>query len=290
MRQWLLLVVVLVPVPACAGPACAGDTPTGKWIVVTAPAFRDALEPLCEHRKAQGLDVEVVQTTDVLTAKEIAAGDGAKLKAHLNRRSRDARGPVYILLVGAVEAGKLADVDRKVLPPLRGTVSRMKDQPCDHGYGCLGDDLQPAAAVGRLPARSEDEARQMVQKTLTFERDRTPGEWRRQVTVLAGAPAFNPQVDALVERIAISRLGKLSAVPVRRRGALPGPRRLGPDEDRPGARDLRHLRLQWLPVVWRVRRGLRRCCGPQPQWPRGGARLARHLLCSGGTTGLGGVI
>jgi len=65
-RYGLALGLLLLPsLSACAAP---GE----QWIVVTAPAFRKAVEPLCEHRKAQGLRVVVVQTADVLTAKEIA--------------------------------------------------------------------------------------------------------------------------------------------------------------------------------------------------------------------------
>ncbi len=49
----------------------------------------------------------------------------------------------------------------------------------------------------------------MVQKTLAFERDQQPGEWRRQLTVLAGIPAFNPFVDKLVESVARARFDRL---------------------------------------------------------------------------------
>src|SRR5262249_5391528 len=99
--------------------------------------------------------------------------------------------------------------DKRVLPPLRGTTSRMKGQPSDNGYGCLDDDLLPTVAIGRFPARTVEEAQQMVQKTLMFERDDQPGEWRRQLTILAGVPAFNPIVDKLVEGLALARFERL---------------------------------------------------------------------------------
>jgi hypothetical protein len=85
----------------------------------------------------------------------------------------------------------------------------MKGQPSDHGFGSPGDDCAATVAVGRFPARTEEEARQMVKKTLALEVDRKPGEWRRRLTVLAGVPAFNPVVDALVERVAMARLERL---------------------------------------------------------------------------------
>ncbi len=122
---------------------------------------------------------------------------------------RDFSGPSYVLLVGAVEAGTLTDAETKVAPPLAGTAGRMKGQPSDNGYGTLDEGLLAAVAVGRMPARSEDEAQRMIQKTLAYEKDTAPGEWRRRLTVLAGAPEFNPAIDALVERQAIAQLGRI---------------------------------------------------------------------------------
>lgn len=180
-----------------------------RWVAVTAPAFRAAVEPLAEHRKAQGMEVRLVQTTDVLALRDIRTGDASRLRDHVLGLCREAKGDCYVLLIGAVEPGTLADAETKVLPPLRGTVGRMKDQPSDNGFGCLGKELLPSVAVGRLPARSLEEARQMVQKVLAFERDDRPAPWRRQMTVLVGIPAFNPLVDRLVESMALARFDRL---------------------------------------------------------------------------------
>jgi hypothetical protein len=207
MRTFVLLVsAFLTSIPTCL----AGEPATPPhWIVVTAPTYRDAIQPLCDHRKDQGLAVTVVETSDILGKKEILAGDSDKLREHINKLCKDTKGPSYVLLVGAVDAGTLDDAEAKVLPPLRGTTGRMKSRPSDNGYGCFGKELNPAVAVGRFPAHSVDEARQMVAKTLAYEKDAKPGEWKRRMTVLAGAPAFNPAVDKLVEELAIARLGKL---------------------------------------------------------------------------------
>ncbi len=190
-------------------PGHADDRPPAQWIVVTAPAFRKAVEPLCEQRKSQGLHVEVVQTTDVLSLLDLRAGRPERLRERLSKLCREFNGTSYVLLVGAVEAGALAEPDRKIVPPLVGTVGRMKGQPSDNGYGSPDERLLPAVAVGRLPARSEDEARQMVRKTLAYEKDTAPGEWRRRLTVLAGAPEFNALIDSLVERQALAQLARI---------------------------------------------------------------------------------
>jgi hypothetical protein len=86
----------------------------------------------------------------------------------------------------------------------------MKGQPSDNGYGCLDDARLPTVPVGRFPARTEEEARGMVAKTLAYEHDARPGLWRRRLTILAGIPAYNPLVDRMVESLALARFARLS--------------------------------------------------------------------------------
>ncbi len=202
---WPIALLLLASTSACAAPQ-------GQWVIVTAPAFKKAVEPLCEQRKAQGLQVVLVQTTDVLSPKEILTGDARKLRAHINKLCREHHGPSFVLLVGAIESGRLTEPESKVLPALRGTIGRMKGQPSDNAYGSLDDSRLPAVAVGRFPARTEEEARGMVAKTLEYERDPRPGLWRRRLTILAGIPAYNPLIDRLVESMALARFARLSPV------------------------------------------------------------------------------
>jgi hypothetical protein len=198
---WLALGICIT------SPALAEEA---QWLVVTAPAFRDALQPLCAQRKEQGLRVVVVSTSDILDVKQICAGDATRLRDHVHKLCRDFKGPSYVLLVGAIESGQLREPEKFVVPALRGAVGRMKDQPSDNGYGCLGEDMLPTVAVGRFPARSVAEAEGMVKKTLAYEKADSPGDWRRRLTVLAGIPAYNPLVDRLVESQALARFDKLN--------------------------------------------------------------------------------
>lgn len=193
-RRWIVLPVLVF----CASPLAAAER---QWIAVPAQAFREAVQPLCEHRKSQGFRVVVVDASDQRSAE--------KLRDHVHKLCRDFKGASYVLLVGAIEAGQLREPVKLVVPALRGTVSRMKGQPSDNAYGCLGDDLLPSVSVGRFPVRSVAEAKGMVEKTLAFERDDKPGDWRRRLTVLAGIPAYNPLVDRLVESQALARFDKL---------------------------------------------------------------------------------
>jgi hypothetical protein len=187
-RAAALLLTVLAVLPARAAVA----PPREQWLAVVAPAYLDAVEPLCQARRRQGMRVVVVPAI------------GAQARVHA--LCRDWPGASYVLLVGAV-ASPHAD---RVVGPLRGSMGRMTGEPTDAGYGCPKGGRLPAVAVGRFPARDAGEVGSMVSKTLAFEQAQAlPGAWKHRLTVLAGIPAYNPVVDRLVEGIALSRLGRL---------------------------------------------------------------------------------
>ena len=84
-----LTLLALIPCPArAAAPPSVAD----QWIVAHAPGYREALTPLIEHRRAQGLRVVIVPCAD---------RDGSRLQAQLRQLCRAHRGPSSILLVGA---------------------------------------------------------------------------------------------------------------------------------------------------------------------------------------------
>jgi hypothetical protein len=198
----LLVFVLVSPARAAVAP------PQEQWLVVTAPAFRDAVEPLCQARRNQGMRVVVLPATDVLTRRDLKAGEAGKLRDRVRALCRAHPGPSFVLLVGAIESVH----EDRVVPPLRGVCGRMKGQPTDSGYGGPGAGRAPTVAVGRFPARTFAEAECMVARTLAFEQAQTRPDatgWKRRLTVLAGIPAYNPVIDRLIENMAMSRFGKV---------------------------------------------------------------------------------
>lgn len=191
----------------------ASEQETLQWIVVTPPAYREALKPLIDHRTAEGLKVVVVETTQILTAEQIKEGNAELLKKHLRQLSEDFKGSTSILLVGtALTSGPTAE--KTAVPALRGTVGRMKNRPSDQGYGCLGTELMPKIAVGRFPARNAEEARQMAAKTLKQDENCQYEEWQNRLVILMGNPGGNTWlekklVDAYVQSAATDRLARL---------------------------------------------------------------------------------
>jgi hypothetical protein len=177
MKRHVFASLILLNLFAARGWSSDADRPL--WISVTAPEFRAALEPLCEHRRAEGMDVRIISTADFSEAAQIRA------KIDSERRGRTA--PTFVLLVGATRAAR-GGISRSLVPSFDGTEGRMKGMPTDHGYGCPDDKLMPAIAVGRFPVRDVKEASAMVEKTLAFERQRAAAAWRNRLTVLLGNP------------------------------------------------------------------------------------------------------
>lgn len=206
---------VLAAVTLLHGIAAAGKTTTapavsaGQWVVLTVPALRSAIEPLCEARRKEGFRVIVVETTDVSTSDTLKAGRGEELAARIRAICGSQQESSYVLLVGSYVLSGDNEGWRGYLPPLRGTIARTKGEPTDNGYGLPADDGVPVVAVGRLPAGTPEETRGMVAKTLADQGQGRPGFWKRRMTVLAGAPSYNLVVDALVDKLAMSYFAEI---------------------------------------------------------------------------------
>ncbi len=190
---------------ACSGPACAADAPAGRWIVVTPPAFRPGLAPLIRHRQAEGFNVVVLETTEVLSRQAIPQPDGTNLQNRLKELFQEYKGRSYVLLVGVFGNNQVTDR----VPGLRGAVGRMKDEPSDTGYGMPGLDGAPTLAVGRFPARSAEELRSMVQKTLDFEAALQPASWRNHLFLMLGNPGGGPMAEFFVGQTLAKDLARL---------------------------------------------------------------------------------
>jgi hypothetical protein len=152
-------------VPLGARPADAGR---GVYLVITADAFADAIQPLVAWKTEAGFDVRVHRTSEI----------GSSLEA-IRAFVRDAYltwdvPPRYLLLVGDVEFVPTTMVS--------GNVS-------DHAYACVdGDDFLPDLLVGRFSAKSPADVAVQVAKTVHYER--TPeiasGDWFSRALLAAG--------------------------------------------------------------------------------------------------------
>jgi hypothetical protein len=77
----------------------------------------------------------------------------------------------------------------------------------DDWFVALGEDrATPELAIGRFPARTKEECRSMVERTIRYETSPERGEWRRRISFLAGEGRFGEAVDRAIEGLATSIL------------------------------------------------------------------------------------
>lgn len=180
----------------------------GDWLVVTPPQCEAILAPLIERRRFEGFHVGVLKTSELLSREQPQRDDGAPLQAQLEELTKNAAGPIYLLLAGNAGTANDTNATVPVVPSLRGRTGRMAGQPGDFGYALPGADGLPTVRVGRFPARNIEELRGMVRKTLTFEQE-TLSEWQNRLLVLVGNPGGGALGEMFMQQNLVTHLATL---------------------------------------------------------------------------------
>lgn len=201
--------VLALFVLAGSGLALSADDSVGQWMLVSPPGFRPALAPLIEHRRAEGFKVVVLETTDVLSQEQLRQRDGRLLQARLSELVQRCNGHSCLLLAGFGGTVGMTNAENTVLPSLYGVTGRMKGEASDVGYGLPGKDGTPMVAVGRFPARTLEEVRAMVQKTLDFEADSQPAPWRDRFVLLLDNPGGGLLAEMYMQQSLEAHLARL---------------------------------------------------------------------------------
>jgi hypothetical protein len=149
--------VFLLTLVALLGCVQADDAP--RWTVFHAPALKDALAPLADHRRSQGYEVEWV---------EVRAD---KPEAFLAKLETIKAAPPHpgdvVVLAGAMAGGEVRH--DCVLPGGKGTRGRMKDRASDGVLATGGPGGTARLTLGRLPAETPEDMTAMVAKILRYE-------------------------------------------------------------------------------------------------------------------------
>ena len=172
----------------------AGGATGANYLIITHPAFADALGPLIDLRRSQGLTVAVVNVLGIYDA----CGDGRPDPEAIRRFIADAYAnwnprPVYVLLVGDGSFDPKqyrSESPPTYIPPYLLDVGPAGGETAaDNRYACVdGDDNLPDLLLGRLPVKTADEARAIVQKIVDYETRPLPGGWNASVLLVADDP------------------------------------------------------------------------------------------------------
>jgi len=205
-----------------SSPQTLRDRPGGAdEIIVTAPQFRDALQPLVEARQAAGLRVAVVDLTAVYDTFAYGRTDPAAIRA-LVQQARSGWAPPaprYLLLAGDASydpQGHLAGPERDLVPTQLIDTAFTGWTASDVWFA-LPDDAPgalPVLAVGRFPAQTPAQMAAMVAKTLDYERDDPTAPWRGAALIVADNddPGFAAAAEAFAAALSDDRATVLTVI------------------------------------------------------------------------------
>lgn len=182
----LFFVAVVAVVPTLATNNGVGEKPI--WLVVTRPIFVEAIRPLAEIRSKDGFET-VISTQ--LVADAITS---------LKRR------PAFLLLVGDDESGKEKlpwYVQSKRRKLYRWRAVQRKSFASDTVWGDFDDDLIPDIPVGRIPARTPQQLKLIVNKIITFER-KQPTLDDLRLPIWAGTPGYNQMFNMIATELMLN--------------------------------------------------------------------------------------
>jgi hypothetical protein len=153
---------------------------THEYLFIVADPLADALAPLVEQKRAEGLSPLVVRTSELGALPLTPELVRSHIESLYNSYGID-----YVLLVG----------DLDVIPTyLWGEI------PSDAWYGLLeGDDLNPEVAVGRLTARTPEELAPVVQKIVAYETGDAAAAWRQKILLVAHQEGYPGKYTAAAE-------------------------------------------------------------------------------------------
>ena len=177
------------------------------YIAVSVDSFLPLLRPLADAYKKKGVNVALIDISDVYNAFSAGIHDPESIKSLLRYIFSRAGGkaPRYLLLGGDTthDLDKNSRRDRNIVPTHLSRVPGWGPSSDDGYFGTVwGDDNFPDMFVGRFPAENKIEMQSLVAKTvnnLTFPQT---GPWRDNMLLAGGwendFTQFNNQVSSEV--------------------------------------------------------------------------------------------
>ncbi|HST52682.1 MAG TPA: C25 family cysteine peptidase, partial [Pyrinomonadaceae bacterium] len=147
------------------------ETNEADFVIITHPAFADAVAPLADARRAEGLATKVVSVDDVFD--EFSAGEHSAqaVEDFLAWTSQHwKRAPHYVLLVGdgSYDPRNYLGAGAFDLVPAKLIDTSLMETASDSWFADFDGDGLAEMAVGRLPVRTAAEANTVVAKILSY--------------------------------------------------------------------------------------------------------------------------
>jgi len=151
---------------------------TAEYLIVAPPVFAESLDVHCDHRP-KAFRVAIARTDDI----ETMFGKGPEGIAKLVASAK----PRFLLLAAAADR---LPTFRQKSAYTSDLFASDADLASDHPFGTV---------TGRFPARTADELRAMIEKTLEYETTLGGGRWQKRISFITGQGNFGPLIDPILE-------------------------------------------------------------------------------------------
>ncbi|UCF04827.1 MAG: T9SS type A sorting domain-containing protein [bacterium] len=190
------------------------------YIIITHEDFTDALQPLVDLRRSDGLRVTMVKIDDVYDEFSYGNTDPGAIREFLAYAYDNWHEPPpsYVLLVGDASydyKGNLSGGNINYVPThLFISQSEYVETSSDDWFACIiGDDRFPELLVGRISAQTVDDVSSQVEKVVTYETALPPGDWRKRILLIADPPDEGGDFESVVERFAANYIIPAGFIP-----------------------------------------------------------------------------
>ncbi len=171
-------------------PAHAAD-----YIAIVHRSLWNAIQPLLDHRAAEGLRVAKVDVQDIYDEFSAGLVDPEAIRAFLayayDQWNAGSEPPRYVLLVGDghydFKGVSRPDLPNLIPPYLLDIDPYIGETAADNRYVSVDgpDDYLPDMAIGRIPAKTAADVQAVVAKLLAYETAAPGGDWRTRTVFVA---------------------------------------------------------------------------------------------------------
>ncbi len=168
---------------------------TADIIAIVHRSLWDAVQPLLDHRAAEGFQVAKVDVQDVYDEFSAGRVDPEALREFLTYAYHAWNGgaapPRYVLLVGDghydFKGVQRPDLPNLIPPYLLDIDPWIGETAADNRYVSVDgpDDYLPDMAIGRIPAKTPAEVTAVVAKIIAYETTTPSGDWQRRAVFVA---------------------------------------------------------------------------------------------------------
>ena len=169
------------------------------YIIIVYDDFYEDVLPLAKHRSNQ-FRTMVVKVSDVYDEFSYGLFSPEAIRDFLRYVYRywQKPSPTYVLLVG--DATWDFKYGKNYVPAYYFNSFKWGLAGTDNLYACVnGDDPLPDLFIGRIPTRTKEETRAVVEKIIRYETRPHFGTWRRNLLMLAAPLSFEQDSERLLD-------------------------------------------------------------------------------------------